>query len=100
MAECDDSFVKRHWGDVIGLILVGSGVLLQFVAWIVIIVLFVKGFEPDKLTHISLGVTGLGNSLVLTGVGILKLKHNPPTNGGGNGTNVQSSTPPAVPKPE
>ena len=82
MADCD-GFAQRHWGDVVGLGLIGGGALLQFIAWIVLIILFVKGFEPDKLTHLSLGVTGLGNALVMTGVGIIKLKHNPPVNGNG-----------------
>jgi hypothetical protein len=98
--ENPDSFISRYWGDVVGLFLIGGGAVLQLVVWIVIVILMVKGFDSDKLLHLSMGVTGLGNALTMTGVGIIKLKHNPPTNGGGNGNNVQSSTPPSVPKPE
>lgn len=80
-------FAGRHWGDVVGLALIGTGVSLKVVSWITLLVMFAKGFDADKLVHLSLGVTALSDSLVMTGVGIVKLRHNPaPQNGNGNGT--------------
>ena len=77
-------FAGRHWGDFVGLIFICTGVVLKFISWIVLLILFAKGFDADKITHLSLVVTALSDSLVMTGVGIVKLRHNPPKNGNGD----------------
>ena len=76
----------------VGLALIVSGVSLKVVSWITLLVMFAKGYDADKLVHLSLGVTALSDSLVMTGVGIVKLRHNPAPNGNGNGQ-------PSQPKP-
>ena len=60
----DATFAERHWGDVVGLLILYSGVLLVLCA-------------PFYGTHSTVSITGLGNSLVVAGVGLLKLRTNP-----------------------
>ncbi len=91
-----DSFNARHWGDVVGLTLAAAGTVLQLIVWVVVVALFVKGFDPDKLLTMSLGINGLGNGLTMTGVGIIKLRYNPPTNGNG-GPTTSVATSPTIP---
>lgn len=95
--ENQDSFTLRHWGDVVGLVLAATGAFLQLVVWIVIMILMVKGFDSDKLLSLSLGITGLGNALTMTGVGIIKLRYNPPANGGSGKPPVAEPPPPTPP---
>lgn len=96
--ENQDSFTLRHWGDVVGLGLAATGAFLQLVVWVVVVILFVKGFDSDKLLTLSLGITGLGNALTMTGVGIIKLRYNPPANGGsGKPPVVELSAPSPTP---
>jgi hypothetical protein len=61
-------FVSRHWGDSIGLYLIHLGILLVILG----------GFY-SQLTNAE----HVGESFILTGVGLLKLKYNPPVNGNG-----------------
>lgn len=95
--ENQDSFTLRHWGDVVGLGLAATGAFLQLVVWVVVVVLFVKGFDSDKLLTLSLGITGLGNALTMTGVGIVKLRYNPPANEGNGKPLVAKPPSPAPP---
>jgi hypothetical protein len=54
------NFIEEHWGDLIGLLLLYTGIVLAIVAALV---------QPggQSLTH-------LGESLVLAGMGVLKLR--------------------------
>ncbi len=72
------SFVEHHWGDLIGLLLLYTGVLLVTSA-----ALLAVASQP---------VTHLGESLVLAGMGLLKLR-------GKNGGDSQPAGAPAEPKP-
>jgi hypothetical protein len=54
------NFIEEHWGDLIGLLLLYSGIALALAA-----ALMQPGAQP--LTH-------LGESLVLAGMGVLKLR--------------------------
>jgi hypothetical protein len=75
-------FVSRHWGDSIGLYMIHLGILLDVLA----------GVYP------SLADIGhVGESFILTGVGMLKLKYNPKETTNGNGTITEPPvTPPVV----
>ena len=53
-------FVSSHWGDLIGLLLLYTGVVLALVA-----ATLLSGSQP---------ITHLGESLVLAGMGLLKLR--------------------------
>ncbi len=54
------NFIEEHWGDLIGLLLLYTGIALAVMAAFV-----APGSQP--LTH-------LGESLVLAGMGVLKLR--------------------------
>ena len=79
-------FVSRHWGDSIGLYMIHLGIVLTVVG----------GF------YTQLGsVQHVGESFILTGVGMLKLKYIP-KEGNGNGGDGANGTPapaPAAPAP-
>ena len=68
-------FVGRHWGDVVGLIIMFSGVALEIYNSIAILK---WGVKLD-------GIHELSASFVLAAMGILKLRGNPKPNGNGNG---------------
>ena len=73
-------FVSRHWGDSIGLYLIHLGILLVILG----------GFYSQLAT-----AEHVGESFILTGVGLLKLKYNPPTNGNGKPDTLTASVVPA-----
>lgn len=62
-------FVSRHWGDSISIYMIHLGILL----------IVLGGVYPSLS-----GISGTGQSFILAGVGMLKLKFVPP-NGNGNG---------------
>ena len=60
-------FIEEHWGDLIGLLLLYTGIVLAL-------------FAAAQLNGAQT-VTHLGESLVLAGMGVLKLRGKSDTNG-------------------
>jgi hypothetical protein len=77
-------FVSRHWGDSIGLYMIHLGV-----------VLIVLGGLYGALKDVA----HVGESFILTGVGMLKLKYNPAPNGNGGTPPVTEAPSPDTPVP-
>lgn len=77
MGKVDDfgDFVGRHWGDVVGLFILGTGVALELI----------HAYAIVKWNAQLSGIRELSASLVLAAMGILKLRPTPKENGNGNG---------------
>ena len=81
VGKLDDfgDFLGRHWGDVVGLIILFTGVVLEIGHAIAIV----------KWQAQLSGIHELSASLVLAAMGILKLRTNPKENGNGNGNGTK-----------
>src|ERR1700690_3998648 len=78
-------FLGRHFGDTIGFYFVHLGIFLQVIAGVY-----------SNLAHID----HVGESLLLMGVGVLKMKYNPKETNGGNGNALPNQVVPAVVNPD
>ena len=68
-------FIGRHWGDCVALVMLFTGVGLEV-------------YNSTAILRWGLkleGIHEMSTALVMTAVGILKLRGNPPKNGNGNG---------------
>ncbi len=77
------SFLERYWGDCVGLYLISGGVALVMIASV-----FTAATDVDAIRHV-------GETLIVGGMGVLKLRPNPKNGGNNNagkGANVPGST--------
>ena len=73
--HCNEGWAARHWGDVVGMLLLFTGISLEVFHSIVLL----------KYSFDMRGIHELSTGLVMTGLSVIKLRHNPNKNGNGNG---------------